>query len=203
MTAFAFVFPGQGSQSVGMLDAWGAHPAVAATLAEASAALGEDDIAALIQAGPKEQLDLTTVPACDAGRRRRLLPRLDGLGLRAGFRCRPFARRIQRARRGGRADARRRAAAGAVSRPGDAGGGAGRHRGDGRDSRSGLAGGAGRLRRGGGGERRSRRSRRRSTTQADRHRRQGRGRAGLRGAQGQGGQARPVAARLGTVPLEA
>lgn len=59
MTAFAFVFPGQGSQSVGMLDAWGAHPAVAATLAEASAALGED-VAALIQAGPKEQLDLTT-----------------------------------------------------------------------------------------------------------------------------------------------
>lgn len=59
MTAFAFVFPGQGSQSVGMLDAWGDHPAVAATLAEASAALGED-IGRLIHEGPKEQLDLTT-----------------------------------------------------------------------------------------------------------------------------------------------
>jgi [acyl-carrier-protein] S-malonyltransferase len=59
MTAFAFVFPGQGSQSVGMLDAWGDHPAVAATLEEASAALGED-IARLIHEGPKEQLDLTT-----------------------------------------------------------------------------------------------------------------------------------------------
>jgi [acyl-carrier-protein] S-malonyltransferase len=59
MTAFAFVFPGQGSQAVGMLDAWGDHPAVVQTLAEASAALGED-VAALIQAGPKEQLDLTT-----------------------------------------------------------------------------------------------------------------------------------------------
>jgi [acyl-carrier-protein] S-malonyltransferase len=59
MPAFAFVFPGQGSQSVGMLDAWGAHPAVAATLAEASAALGED-IAALIHDGPKEALELTT-----------------------------------------------------------------------------------------------------------------------------------------------
>ena len=59
MTAFAFVFPGQGSQSVGMLDAWGDHPAVAATLAEASAALGED-VAALIRSGPKELLDLTT-----------------------------------------------------------------------------------------------------------------------------------------------
>ncbi|HEY8977092.1 MAG TPA: ACP S-malonyltransferase [Burkholderiaceae bacterium] len=59
MTAFAFVFPGQGSQSVGMLDAWGDHPAVAATLEEASAALGED-IGRLIHEGPKEQLDLTT-----------------------------------------------------------------------------------------------------------------------------------------------
>ena len=28
MKAYAFVFPGQGAQSVGMLDAWGDHPAV-------------------------------------------------------------------------------------------------------------------------------------------------------------------------------
>lgn len=42
-----------------MLDAWGDHPAVRATLQEASEALGED-IAALIAQGPKEQLDLTT-----------------------------------------------------------------------------------------------------------------------------------------------
>ena len=59
MTSFAFVFPGQGSQSVGMLDAWGDHPAVRSTLQEASAALGED-ITALISGGPKDQLDLTT-----------------------------------------------------------------------------------------------------------------------------------------------
>ena len=58
MKPFAFVFPGQGSQSVGMLDAWGDHPAVRDTLAEASQALGED-LGALIHAGPKEQLDLT------------------------------------------------------------------------------------------------------------------------------------------------
>jgi [acyl-carrier-protein] S-malonyltransferase len=58
MKPFAFVFPGQGSQSVGMLDAWGDHPAVVATLAEASEALKED-IGALIKRGPKEQLDLT------------------------------------------------------------------------------------------------------------------------------------------------
>lgn len=56
---FAFVFPGQGSQAVGMLDAWGDHPAVRQTLAEASEALGED-VGALIQAGPKEALALTT-----------------------------------------------------------------------------------------------------------------------------------------------
>ncbi len=59
MTPFAFVFPGQGSQAVGMLDAWGGHAAVRQTLAEASEALGED-IGQLIHAGPKEQLDLTT-----------------------------------------------------------------------------------------------------------------------------------------------
>ena len=59
MTPFAFVFPGQGSQAVGMLDAWGDHPAVRDTLAEASDALSED-IGRLIHEGPKEQLDLTT-----------------------------------------------------------------------------------------------------------------------------------------------
>jgi [acyl-carrier-protein] S-malonyltransferase len=59
MPAFAFVFPGQGSQSVGMLDAWGEHPAVRDTLAEASAALGQD-LGSLIHSGPKEALDLTT-----------------------------------------------------------------------------------------------------------------------------------------------
>ena len=59
MTTFAFVFPGQGSQAVGMLDAWGDHPAVRETLAQAGDALGQD-IGALIKAGPKDQLDLTT-----------------------------------------------------------------------------------------------------------------------------------------------
>lgn len=59
MNTLACVFPGQGSQSPGMLDAWGDHPAVSATLAEANEALGED-IAALIHTGPKEALDLTT-----------------------------------------------------------------------------------------------------------------------------------------------
>lgn len=59
MSVFAFVFPGQGSQSVGMLDAWGDHPVVVETLKEASDALGED-LGLLIKEGPKEALALTT-----------------------------------------------------------------------------------------------------------------------------------------------
>jgi len=59
MKPFAFVFPGQGSQSVGMLAGWGDHPEVLAALQEASDALGED-IGRLIQDGPKEVLALTT-----------------------------------------------------------------------------------------------------------------------------------------------
>lgn len=55
----AFVFPGQGSQSVGMLDAWSDNQVVQDTVAQASAALGQD-IAALIATGPAEDLNLTT-----------------------------------------------------------------------------------------------------------------------------------------------
>ncbi len=59
MKPFAFVFPGQGSQSVGMLDAWGDHSVVRAVLDEASQAL-QEDIGALIREGSKEALALTT-----------------------------------------------------------------------------------------------------------------------------------------------
>jgi len=59
MKPFAFIFPGQGSQSVGMLDAWGDHPVVLQALAEASEAMSED-MAKLIHEGPKEALALTT-----------------------------------------------------------------------------------------------------------------------------------------------
>jgi len=64
MKPFAFVFPGQGSQVVGMLEAWGDNAAVRQTLEEASTALGED-VGRLIREGPKERLDLTanTQPA--------------------------------------------------------------------------------------------------------------------------------------------
>ena len=56
---FAFVFPGQGSQSVGMLNSIAERPEVRATLQEASEALGED-VANLIAEGPAEALSLTT-----------------------------------------------------------------------------------------------------------------------------------------------
>ena len=56
---FAFVFPGQGSQSVGMLNSIAERPEVRATLQEASEALGED-VAKLISEGPAEALSLTT-----------------------------------------------------------------------------------------------------------------------------------------------
>jgi len=59
MKPFAFVFPGQGSQSVGMLDAWGDDPSVVQVVQEASDALNED-LATLIRGGPKEALALTT-----------------------------------------------------------------------------------------------------------------------------------------------
>lgn len=60
----AFVFPGQGSQAVGMLDAFAGEPAVQDVLARAGDALGED-LGGLIAGGPAEQLGLTvnTQPA--------------------------------------------------------------------------------------------------------------------------------------------
>jgi len=59
MSKFAFVFPGQGSQAIGMLDGFVGNPVVAQTIAEASDALGFD-IGKLMAEGPKEELDLTT-----------------------------------------------------------------------------------------------------------------------------------------------
>ena len=58
MPKFAFVFPGQGSQAVGMLNGFAGNAAVAETVAEASEALGFD-IGKMIAEGPKETLDLT------------------------------------------------------------------------------------------------------------------------------------------------
>jgi [acyl-carrier-protein] S-malonyltransferase len=54
----AFVFPGQGSQAVGMMNDFDGHPAVRATFTEASDVLGQD-LWALVTQGPEEDLDLT------------------------------------------------------------------------------------------------------------------------------------------------
>ena len=65
MTQFAFVFPGQGSQAVGMLaDMAATWPVIEETFGEASAALGYD-LWALTQQGPAEELNKTwqTQPA--------------------------------------------------------------------------------------------------------------------------------------------
>ncbi|MGL9722568.1 ACP S-malonyltransferase [Sodalis sp. (in: enterobacteria)] len=65
MTVFAMVFPGQGSQTVGMLAELAAeHAVVEATFAEASAALGHD-LWQRVQQGPAEELNKTwqTQPA--------------------------------------------------------------------------------------------------------------------------------------------
>lgn len=59
MSSLAFVFPGQGSQAIGMLNGFAGNAVVADTIAEASDAL-KVDLATMIAAGPKEDLDLTT-----------------------------------------------------------------------------------------------------------------------------------------------
>lgn len=56
--SFAFVFPGQGSQSVGMMSAYGDAAVVRATFEQASAALGED-LWAMVAEGPAEVLTQT------------------------------------------------------------------------------------------------------------------------------------------------
>lgn len=65
MTKIAVVFPGQGSQTLGMLsDLAAAHPVVEETFAEASSVLGYD-LWQLVQQGPVEELNKTwqTQPA--------------------------------------------------------------------------------------------------------------------------------------------
>mgnify|MGYP000522491187 FL=1 len=60
----AFVFPGQGSQTVGMLDSFSENEVVQKALKTANEALGED-LAEMIHTGPAESLNMTvnTQPA--------------------------------------------------------------------------------------------------------------------------------------------
>ena len=61
MTSFAYVFPGQGSQSVGMMGEWGEHQSVVSEVyAEASDRLGYD-LWEITSAGPAERLNQTEV----------------------------------------------------------------------------------------------------------------------------------------------
>jgi [acyl-carrier-protein] S-malonyltransferase len=58
MTKFGFVFPGQGSQAIGMLNGFAENKIVQQTIDEASEIL-QLDLGKLVAKGPKEELDLT------------------------------------------------------------------------------------------------------------------------------------------------
>jgi hypothetical protein len=123
---FALVFPGQGSQSVGMMAAYGDEPVIRATFDEASTALGRD-LWQLVADGPAEALSQTVHANHDADLRHRRVSPLAGQGrARAGHGGRPQSGRILGAggRRGAPAQGCR--AAGRTARQGHAGGGAGR-----------------------------------------------------------------------------
>ena len=207
----ALIFPGQGSQAVGMGKALAeAFAASREVFERVDAALGEK-LSRLIFEGPEAELTLTAnaQPALMATS----LAALRALEAVAGARCRPrrgvrrrpLARRIFRARRGGLAFDRRRGAAAAHPRPGDAEGGSGRRGRDGghprariprrrRDRRRRIARNSWRRLRG--GERQRRRPGRRLRRQSC-----GMARHGARPANGR--QARAAAAGLRPLPLRA
>ena len=61
MTNLAFVFPGQGSQAVGMMSQWGEHQSVVDDLfGQASDALALD-LKSLVENGPSEQSNQTSI----------------------------------------------------------------------------------------------------------------------------------------------
>jgi [acyl-carrier-protein] S-malonyltransferase len=61
MTSFAYVFPGQGSQSVGMMTAWEDHQSsIIEVFNEASDVLGYD-LWALVSKGPDTRLNQTEI----------------------------------------------------------------------------------------------------------------------------------------------
>ena len=133
MTTLALVFPGQGSQSVGMGRSLAeASPAAAAVFGEADAALGEP-LSALAWDGPAETLDLTDErPAGAAGGVDRVPARARGAAGRDGlpalepaFYAGHSMGQYSRDGRGRRDLARRRGAPRPRARPPDAGVGRG------------------------------------------------------------------------------
>ena len=206
--AAAFVFPGQGSQAVGMGKALAeAFAPARAVFDEVDAALGEK-LTATMWEGPADKLTLTenAQPALMAVSlaAMRVLEAEAGVDLKrdAQVRRRPFARRIFGAGGGRRVHHHRHGAASAHPRPRHAAGGAGRHRRDGGAARArARRRGRGRGRSGAGrglpGRQRQRRRPGRGVRQ------QVRGRARGRDRQGQGRAARDDAAGVRAVPLRA
>ena len=117
----AFVFPGQGSQSVGMMAGFDAHPAIRSTFDEASEVLGAGSVGARHRrAGGRPQSD-GQHPAGDAHGGRCRVARVERRGRgEAGMRRRPQSRRIHGAGRGRRDAVSRCGAARSLSRRGDA-----------------------------------------------------------------------------------
>ena len=207
MNSFAFVFPGQGSQSVGMLDAWGDHPAVLRDLGGSLCRAGRGHWPA-DQGRPQGSAGLTTntqpvmlvagVAAYRAWRAEGGAAPAAVAGHSLGEYTALVAAGVLTLAAG--------CAAGALSRPGHAGGRAGGRGRDGGHPGPGRCQGDRRLRRRHGSFGRKRRGGRGGQLQrsrADRDRRQqGRRRKGLRSAQGQGRQARVAAAGVGAVPFQ-
>ena len=136
--SFAFVFPGQGSQSIGMLAALSqTDPVVRATFEEAPPPWATT-FGSSYRTGPKERLDSTecTQPAMLAAgvATWRLWRERGGSGPDHGVRTQP--RRIHRVCLCGRHRFRHRSRPGPISRAGDAGSRAGRPGGHGGDPRS-------------------------------------------------------------------
>ena len=184
----AFVFPGQGSQAVGMgVDLAGAFPTARDVFQEVDEAL-KQNLSKLMREGPESELVLTenAQPALMAVSVAvvRILEKDGGkpLGDAGQPRRRPFARRVFGPGGGRRAGARRCGAAAEAARPVDAEGGAGRRRRHGGAARHRARAGAGGLQ--GGGAGRGRRRRQRQWRRPDRGERpQGGGRAHDRGGQ--------------------
>ena len=198
----AFVFPGQGSQSVGMMAPFETLPAVRRTFDEAGAALGMD-LWALVRDGPEQELSKTvnTQPAMLAAGSR-VVPRVEGAGRnRSGRGGGPQPGRIRGPGCGGRTGLCRGRTLGAVPCAGHAGSGPRRARRHRRAPRTGPGSGPCGVSR---GERRwNRRGGQFQLTRAGGHRGTNGGRA-TRDRVGQGArrQARDVAGHERAFPLQ-